>query len=224
MNRIRIKNNQCQVLISPRYEGPFGFQNLINYWSDANLNNYSIVNFNNLQDAQAEAFKYPDLDWHLIISHHAEIYKFLKKAIKDVIATNNFNVNFISSIATPEKLKNMVFDRVQKEKPDFEGNYGISDMIQFNITNPWTDNLKFIANILSKQPNLFIQASYEKTSGIFLIGKTTIGTSYLISLTPSHLSNVFNWALKNPNNNAFQDVYKKAILQQTDIDKSPILL
>ena len=66
MNRIRKIDNNYQVLITPDIKLSPDSSLLIGNWEDESLRNYYILQFESLNDAQAEAYNYPDIDWYRI--------------------------------------------------------------------------------------------------------------------------------------------------------------
>ena len=228
MNRIRISNGKYQVLITPDYVNSANFEVLLDNWLDTCFNNYYITEFDNLQDALYYALKFPDIDWYKLVSHHIENYKKLKGILQEIITRFNFSTDFKPSITTPEELKNSMFDRIGLSKKQFNTTFGLNDVITFNILNPWSKNLDFIAKVFEKENKLNIFARHNKDNAIYLTGKTDIGTSYSIVLMPTHIYSTLKWLMKNKENtnaeNIFEHVYNKAMEQQKEIDKNPLVL
>ena len=75
MNRIRKVDNMYQVLITPDIKISPDSALLIGNWSDESLRNFYVLQFESLNDAQAEAFKYPDIDWYKIVLNHKYIFE-----------------------------------------------------------------------------------------------------------------------------------------------------
>ncbi len=228
MNRIRIGNNKYQVLITPDYIQSPSFEVMLDNWLDSSFNNYYIKEFENMQDALYEALKHPDIDWYKLVSHHVENFKKLRELLTDLIARYNITVEFKPSLITPEELKNSMFDRIILSKKQFNTTFGLNDIISFNITNPWSKNLEFIAKKFEKEKSLNLFDRNYKDNAIYLSGKTDIGTTYSIILMPTHIYNALRWLMKNKENTnsdaIFEQVYAKAMEQQKKIDENPLVL
>ena len=92
-NRIRKYKDHYQVLISgtDMYDT---VGQMMGSWTDDKLRNYSIEDFHAEDDALAEAYNYPDLNWESIVSYHKEVFKHLYKLIKSELDDGNFIVEF----------------------------------------------------------------------------------------------------------------------------------
>ena len=114
MNRIRKQDSKYQVLITPNLQMSPDSSLLIGNWEDESLRNYSVLQFDTLNDALCEAYKSPDIDWYKIVLNHKHIFKRLEDTLQLIIADNNLNVEFRPRLVDPLTLKNIMFDRVIK--------------------------------------------------------------------------------------------------------------
>src|SRR3989304_6180205 len=98
MNRIRKFDGVFQVLITPEIKIAPDSPIMVGNWEDENLRNYYVLSFESLNDAQAEAFKYPDIDWHRLVIYHQHIFQRLDGQIRGLISTMGSNVEIRSSL------------------------------------------------------------------------------------------------------------------------------
>lgn len=225
MNRIREFNNKFQVLISPTDVGSPLLERVIGGWTDqhrntgrnfhieypnnnadspinelltdAQIRNFYIVDFNTLQDAMDLAYKFPDLDWNRIVSMHQDVFPVLRDIIKDNLINNNFIVELDSHVLNPTELKETIFNRVLRKGERFTMFYDASDVICFNIINPFTFNINSIANILKSIPELRIKKIHKDKLCVHLIGVTDVDTTYEIRLWTTLTAQWARWIMKN---------------------------
>ena len=232
MNRIRKIDNNYQVLITPDIKLSPDSSLLIGNWEDESLRNYYILQFESLNDAQAEAYNYPDIDWYRISLNHQHIFQRLEQTLKYILNENDLSVEMKSTLMDPETFKNTIFDRVIKGGERFNLRYGMNDIISFTITNPWSNNLHNIAKLLENyRAHLFrddLRLKYKKIVDgkiICLYGYTEFGTIYEIRLVPTLLQQWANWYKKNGfrNETNANELYNKFFKQQEIIDSGPIV-
>lgn len=232
MNRIRKADNNYQVLITPDIKLSPDSSLLIGNWEDESLRNYYVLQFESLNDAQCEAYNYPDIDWYRISLNHQHIFQRLEQTLKYILNENNLNVNMKSTLMDPDTFKNIMFDRVINGGKRFNLRYGMNDLISFTITNPWTNNLHNISKILENyRAHLYrddLRLKYKKIVDgqiICLYGYTEFGTIYEIRLVPTLLQQWADWYKKNGfrNDNAANELYNKFMKQQNNIDSGPIV-
>lgn len=232
MNRIRKVDNVYQVLITPDIKVSPDMSLILGNWEDESLRDYHVLQFETLNDAQCEAFKYPDLDWYKIVLNHEQIFQRLKTTIKSVLDENKLNVEFRARLMDPETLKNIMFDRVLNAGERFNLRYGLNDIIQFTIINPWTNNLQNIAKTLenyrawlNRDDLRLRQKKIVDGKIICLYGYTEYGTIYEIKLIPTLLQQWAEWFLKNGfrNDKMATTLYNKIVNQQDMIDNGIIL-
>lgn len=200
MNRIRKYNNKFQVLITPTNRFDPSFEKIMGGWTDEHLRNYSIKEYDTLNEAICQAFKYPDIDWTKMIINHKDLYYDLKDNIQSIINRERFNVNFEPILMNPDDAKNIFFDRVNNLGNRFSIVNNFNDIINFNISNPYTNNLNELVLKLIKEPSLRIFKKITTSNVIQLVGKTFIGTTYEINLWTDILYNWHKWYLLNKNN------------------------
>jgi hypothetical protein len=251
MNRIRKYNDKYQVLITPTDVASPSLERVIGGWTDqyyternfhiefpndnvdrhinelltdAQIYNFSITEFNTLQDALDLAYKFSDLDWNRLVSIHQDVFPDLRSIIKENLHDNNFIVELDSKLLNPTELKETIFDRVMLHGSRFNLFYNSNDVISFNIINPWSSNLESIVNILKSIPQLRIKKIYKTQSCIRLIGITAVDTTYEIILWTTLMA---QWARWIKNNHLDADKYKhilqKLIAKQKIIDDSVII-
>lgn len=232
MNRIRKVDNVYQVLITPDIKISPDSALLIGNWEDESFRNFYVLQFETLNDAQAEALKYPDIDWYKICLNHKYIFERLKKTIKDILDENNFSVDFRATLMDPETFKNTMFDRVVRGGERFNLRYGMSDIINFTIINPWSNNLHNISKqIENYRAYLFrddLRLRHKKivdANIICLYGITEFSTVYEIKLVPTLLHQWGEWYNKvgYMNQDTANQLWNKFLKQQKALDNGTIL-
>lgn len=228
MNRIRKVGDTYQVLITPNIRIAPDSPIIVGNWEDENLRNYYILEFDTLNDAQAEAFKYPDIDWHRLVLNHQYIFERLHTQIKQVLDEGGFDVELRAKLMTPEEFKDTMFDRVLVGGERFNMKSHMNDLIKFTIVNPWSDILHKVARELEQyrvwmvRDDLRIREK-EVIDGkiINLNGVTEFGSVYQIQLIPTLLDQWANYARHNSYRNPeYIDVlYKKMLAQQNVVDQ-----
>lgn len=228
MNRIRKVGNIYQVLITPSIKISPDNALMVGNWDDPELKNYYILNFDSLNDAQCEAYNHPDIDWYRLIINHKHIYHRLKLQIKNIIDTTGFTIGFYPQMMDPETLKNTMFDRVMAGSDRFNMRYGMSDIICFTITNPWTDNLHKISKSLESarehlyRDDLRIREKRVIDNKIIILhGITEFGTPYEIKLVPELLFHWGEWYKKFGfiKQDHATKTYQQILEKQNELDK-----
>jgi hypothetical protein len=220
MNRIREHNFKYQVLVTPTFPTNSGYELLLGNWSDEHLRNYYILEFDNMGDAQVEAFKHPDIDWDKLVLLHKNSFYDLKKTIKSIIENHKFIIEYIPRILTPEELKQIIFSRVMYFGKRFTLNYHMNDIISFHIVNPFGKNLIELSRYFEANENLRIYRKFNNSGVIHLIGRNDIGTTYEISLWPTLVYQWAKWVDENPQiaNENKKYAFIEAIKKQEQID------
>lgn len=221
MNRIRKYKNKYQVLITPHDNYNYDLEKMFGHWTDDHLKCYHIKEFETMEDAMNEAFKYPELDWYKLIEFHKDIYIKLKNIIKNELIKHNFIVEFESKIMIDEQLKHTMFERVSKFGKRFQLNYNLNDIIGYHIINPWGKNLREIYNVLKNNSNLRIIRK-ECTNGVIrMIGETDIGTNYEIVLWTTLIAQWARWVIKHPDisEQSKEQSLKDILVTQEQIEK-----
>lgn len=231
MNRIRKNKDVYQVLITPDVKMYPDASLMLGNWSDENLRGYYVEQFESLNDAQYEAYKYPDLDWYKLVLNHQYIFTRLDRTIRSIINDNKFSAEIRSNLMDPDTLKNTMFDRVLAgERFNLKSN--LNDIISFTIINPWSSTLKKITTILENyQYHLYrddLRLKHKKVVDgkiTILYGVTEFGTTYEIRLVPSLLQQWIDWhnkvGYKNPKHS--DTVYNKMLNQQNKLDSNIVL-
>lgn len=233
MNRIRKIDDIYQVLITPNIRIAPDSPILVGNWSDESLRGYYVLNFSTLNDAQAEAFKYPDIDWHRLIVNHQYIYERLKCTLEKILGENQFIVEFHGHLMGSEEFKNKMFDRVMKGGERFNMRYGFSDLISFKITSTWSNVLHRVSLAIENfREHLYLDTLRIREKKIVdgkiicLYGLTEFGSVYEIKLVPSLLDNWGMWfekvGYRNPEN--ANKLYKEYIEMQKKLDAAPNLI
>lgn len=232
MNRIRRVDDIFQVLITPYLKVAPDVPLLIGNWDDENLRNYSVISYESLNDAQCEAFNYPDIDWHRIVLSHEHIFIRLRDTIKDLLDQYDFKVEFKANIMDGEMLKNTIFNRVERDGERFNLRFAMNDIISFTIVNPWFNNLNKISHMLENyRAHLArddLRIRYKRILDgkiIILHGHTELGTIYEIRLVPSTLDQWAMWMrdIGFSKGNQGTKLYKKLIKQQDRLDHEIVL-
>ncbi len=231
MNRIRKIGNIYQVLITPSIKISPDNVIMVGNWDDPELRNYFILEFETLNDAQCEAYNHPDIDWFRIVINHKHIFKRLEMALRTIIYDSGFTVDFYPTLMDPETFKNTMFDRVMAGGERFTMRYGMSDIISFTITNPWTSNLHKLAKAIENyryhlyRDDMRIREKKVVDGKIIILyGITEFGTVYEIKLMPTILYQWGEWYkkfgfLKQEHAN---NLYQKMLKKQDDLDKLTI--
>lgn len=232
MNRIREYQGGYQVLITPDIKISPDSSILIGNWTDEKLRNYYVLQFSTFNDAMAEALNYPDIDWYRISLNHKYIYAQLEKILRKIINDNGFVVEFQPKLLDGGSLKNVMMDRVMKGGDRFNLRYGMNDIINFTIINPWTSNLSVIAraieNYRSDTYRDDLRIRFKKVIDgkiICLYGVTEFGTMYAIKLIPTLLNQGVAWYDKNGfrDEQNFITQYNKLLKAQGELDRGIIL-
>lgn len=231
MNRIRKFDNKFQVLITPNIKVSPDSSLIIGNFEDESLRNFSVLQFETLNDALCEAYNYPDIDWYRMVLNHKYIFKRLEDTLKKIIDENQLNVEFRSTLVDPRTLKNIMFDRVIRGGERFNLRSGLNDIISFTIINPWSNNLHNI----SKMIEIYTEHVYRDDLRIrfkkivdgkiiCLYGFTEFGTIYEIKLIPTLLQQWADWYNKVGYNNEeeAQKSYAQILNQQNALDAGPI--
>jgi hypothetical protein len=220
MNRIREYNYRYQVLITPTMPTNSSFELMLGNWTDEHLRNYYILEFDNLGDAQCEAFKYPDLDWEKLVLLHQHAFYDIKIIIKEILKSYNFIGEIQPRILSPEELKQNMFDRVMYYGKRFTLKYKMNDIIAFHIINPFTKNLNKVSEYLENDARLKIIRKFVNNGVIHLIGKTAVGTTYEIGLWPTMIAQWARWAEENPqiSNENKKYTFMESIKKQEQLD------
>lgn len=232
MNRIREYQGGYQVLITPDIKISPDSSILIGNWTDEKLRNYYVLQFSTFNDAMSEALNYPDIDWYRISLNHKYIYAQLEKILRKIINDNGFVVEFQPKLLDGVSLKNVMMDRVMKGGDRFNLRYGMNDIINFTIINPWTSNLSVISraieNYRSDTYRDDLRIRFKKVIDgkiICLYGVTEFGTMYAIKLIPTLLNQGVAWYDKNGfrDEQNFITQYNKLLKTQGELDRGIIL-
>lgn len=226
MNRIRKFGNKYQVLITPTFIYSPSMELMLGNWTDEKLRNYQVIDFSDLQSAQCEALKWPDIDWYKLSLIHKDAYYDIYKQIKSDIYQHKFMVDIEGKYSQPDVIKEIMFDRVLANGNRFSLAYNMNDIIGFHIINPWTKNLEELSKILERDRMLKIYKKYESHGVITLIGITDVSTSYEIKLWPTLLSQWARWTYYNRYNNKTSvalDSLKEIVMMQEKIDKNFVI-
>ena len=222
MNRIRKINNIYQVLSTPNLPMAPGMEIISGNWEDAHLKGFCVKDYDNLSDAQMDAFSQADIDWHKLVGMHIDFYHMITKKIKSILDAHRFIYEIDTRLMTPDDLKNITFDRVIKFGSRFTLTYDMNDIVNITIINPWTDNLKEMVSILKKSPELNIR-NMEVFDGkiTHIVGTTPLGTMYEIKLWPTVIHNWAKWQQVNcvKNMEHMKKMYDESLKLQKDIDK-----
>jgi hypothetical protein len=193
MNRIREKDGKSQVLVTPHNRFDNSFELILGNWSDQYLKNYSVVIFEDSEKAFEFSYTMPDLNWNKLILFNKDNFQQLYKIIQHHIIINEFNVEFVAKMQTPEELKNTMFERIILKGERFRLQNDLNDIFAFFIINPWTSNLIELANIIKLDQSLGIFKLVREYGITRLIGKTSNYTTYEIVLVPTI---IYNWMKK----------------------------
>jgi hypothetical protein len=230
MNRIRVIDDNYQVLITPTIKISPDSSLEIGNWTDENLRNYHVINYKSKNDAEFNALKYPDIDWNRIIINHEEIYYRLRSTIKSILDQYSYDVEYNPMFMSSYQLKNSMFDRVINGGDRFNLRYYQSDIINIVIVNPWFKILESISNVLEKyRDHLYSDVLRIRDKKIvdnkiiILYGVTELGTTYQIKLIPSILNQWSNWMNKYNNVVKGEELYRKMLYTQSIIDSTPAI-
>lgn len=232
MNRIRRVDDIFQVLITPYMKVAPDVPLLIGNWDDETMRNFSVINYENLNDAQCEAFNYPDIDWHRIVLNHEHIFVRLRNTIQELLNRYNFKVEFKAELMDGEMFKNTMFNRVERNGERFNLRFTMNDIMSFTIVNPWSKTLHKIAHMLENhrehlaRDDLRIRFKRILDNKIILLhGHTELGTIYEIRLVPSTLDQWAQWMqeIGFTKYDYSMSLYKKLIKQQDYVDNNVVV-
>lgn len=181
MNRIRSTEHGYQVLVSPSLDY------LLPRWVDGTLGGFSVEEYATLPDAQCRAFDLSDLDWVRLIEIHRLEFDRLTSRARQLLAAHHLPGDLTARLMSEEQLKQAFFDRV------LTGHRQMPEVISIRISNPWTRNLKEIANTLSRDRELEITQTTSEGKMIRLTGMTHNNTAYEIELWPSVMLKWQEW-------------------------------
>lgn len=227
MNRIRKVENGYQVLITPNLinapDNPLLFGN----WDDVTLRNYHVLFYNNLNDALAESYHYPDMDWYRIVDDHKYVYSRLKITLNRILRQSGIVLDIYPHLMSPDELKNRMFDRVLSND-QFNLLENFSDIINFTITSPYTYDIRRIANVIERYRDNTrddLRIRHKKVFGntvICLIGLTELGTTYSIKLMPTIFHNWNRWRALYHRDIDAVNMFNVLSKQQEELDKRHI--
>jgi len=229
MNRIRvINNNKFQVLLTPNIQVSPDSALMIGGWTDPDLHNYSVLEFNNFNSALCEALQHPDIDWYRLVVNHKHIYIRLRNLIQFIIKKYNFTAEFIPKLQDPESFKNSMFSQVMNYKSTFSIKNNLNSIISFTIVNPYFYNLQLISQALElfkehyNRDDLRIRDKKVIDNKIIILqGVTEQGTLYDIRLMPSLLYQYSAWLSRNldKSEEIINKTYQDTLKQQDVLDR-----
>ena len=231
MNRIRKLDDKYQVILTPTLQMSPDSSLIIGNWEDESLRNYQVLQFETMNDAMAEAYNYPDIDWYKMVLNHKYIFERLEKTLKSILEKNNLSVEFKSKLLDPITLKNTMFDRVIKGGGRFNLKTGLNDIISFTIINPYSNTLHNISRLIENHREHVYRDDLRIRSKkiidgkiICLYGSTEFGTIYEIKLVPTLLDQWTTWynkvGYKNEENAT--ELYSQTLKKQETVDQGPI--
>jgi hypothetical protein len=227
MNRIRKYNGKYELLFTPHQRfNTNSWEYMLGNWTDDNLRNYKVIEYDSYNDALAEAMTMVDIDWSKMVSIHVDQMQEFDKIIRSDIDANKFSAEIHPRLMNSTLLKNTMFNRVKIGGERFRLNYNLNDIISFHIVNPWSINCRRIADILLNNIDLRLFKQYNDNGVIHLIGKTgTAGSTYEIVIWPSLIYNWAKWSATNPQvSNTVKDSALKRVLEsQQKVDAGTIL-
>lgn len=234
MNRVRRVGSTYQCLLSPHRKYDTGFESLIGSWTDESMIGFEVRTYPTYTEAECQAIEMPDINWDRLVEFHKDQYMFLKNVINNVLERTDIATDFKHYLATPIQAKNRMFDRVIKGQNmlaernstlGFRTVYNMNDIISFVIVNPWSQNLRTLADKFIRTERLNIFNKIEKDGAIQLVGRTDIGTTYEILLVTSVINNWIVWREKNTHisPDRVKSALKNCIKTQKLIDATPIL-
>lgn len=229
MNRIRKKNGIYEVLITPNITMSVEVGILMGKWEE--IREYEIKEYETLQEALCEAYKYSEINWYKIVENHKYIYERIKKDIEKILKKNKYMTDVRYNIMTPEEVKEMIFERTRKTGERLNIKEGKNDIINIEIVNPWTENLRKISKSIEEHKEhlhrddiRIIKKQVIDKKIIILLCMTELGTTYEIKLIPTLLNYWNRWVEKKSRNEKIVDkIYKEYLESQEEIDNKTIL-
>lgn len=222
MNRVRKISDEFQVLMTPHQRFHSGIELMLGNWSDPHLSSFYVETYSSWEEAMKRAYDFPDINWDQLILYHKDIYSKLFEIIRYEIDVNNLDMSITPVLMNSYQAKNLMFDRVIDLGKRFRLVYHMNDIISFYVTNTYTSNLREFAEILSFNQELRIIYKTDEDGIIKLVGKTDLGTTYEIILTPTLIADWGKWAKKNihlPEEFRLQKL-KEIKKQQDHLDRS----
>ena len=226
MNRIRRTNKGTyEVLITPHRRFDSGIELILGGWTDTGLRGFTVKEFTDLSDAENESNDHSTLDWKYLVSLQKSPFDYLHGELLKSLSKTDILHTVEPKLLTSDEAKNVMFERVKIYGDRFRLCYNFNDLITFKITNPWTDNLNNIAEILKLNPNLKLIRQYTNNNVIYLIGQTDNNTTYEILLCPTLIDHWSKWI--NRNSHLPEEVstrtFNNTIKQQAYLDSTHIL-
>jgi len=221
MNRVRNYNGIYQVLLTPDINDVSSpdSSTLVGSWFEPDLSNFSVLQFNTMNDAMYEALKYPDIDWKKIVTDHEYIYQELSTRLKTILNMYRINVQVIPQLMSPCILKNNIFDAAISK------NTNITHIINFTIMSSWTKVLNKASAAIIRDLHDYYKINKVKTDYdiiTYLLGNTPYGTTYQIKLVPTLL---YQYFITNGNRNGINnESFSKILKMQKQIDSGPIMV
>lgn len=195
MNRIRKYNNKYQVLVNNNIAVNPSIEVSIGELFSSNIKNYTIKEYDNLQDAMNVAYNLPVINFTKIHSDCVDNYKSLTHLLNKILIDNN--VLFKGKLLEPLEIKETLFNRILLKGRRFTFYYDYNDIISFDIINPYYTNLLHLANTLKNVKELRLLKMEETYTHIKLIGLTDNNVLYEIRLWTDILYNFMVWIKKN---------------------------
>jgi hypothetical protein len=225
MNRIRFNNGKYEVLITPFNQLDSGMQKFVGEWTNTSFGRFNVKTFDNMRDANELALQMPDVDWNKLVSDHKYCFIDLRNKVKNIINESELILSYEPTLMTSEQIKNLIFERVLKHGQRFTTTRNMNDIISLNISNPWSQNLDELADLIKKELSLKLVSMQRNGNVINFIGKTDIGTTYEINLWPSLIHNWAKWAIARPelSERELNESYVEMSKLQKKIDSSYVL-
>jgi hypothetical protein len=194
-------------------------------WTDARLKGFYVKEFDNLEDAQIEAYKYPNLDWSYLVALQSSSYEKLNGIMKEFLGSLDIVHEYEPKQLNAAEAKDIMFNRVKKYGERFTLSYNFNDLITLKIVNPFSKNLREIAKLLQNRPELNLIKQYNKSGVIYMIGETDVNTTYQIILCPSLINHWGKWIQMN--NHLPEEVVEESlddVIKQQEILDSNLIL
>jgi len=226
MNRIRRTNKGTyEVLITPHRRFDSGIELILGGWTDTGLRGFTVKEFADLSGAENESNNHSTLDWKYLVSLQKSPFDYLHGELLKSLGKTDILHTVEPKLLTPDEAKNVMFERVKIHGDRFRLCYNFNDLITFKITNPWTENLNNIAEILKLNPNLKLIRQYTNNNVIYLIGQTDNNTTYEILLCPTLIDHWSKWINRNSHlpEEVSSRTFNNTIKQQAYLDSTHIL-
>lgn len=198
MNRIRKVNDKYQVLINENYyTNPAIELTLGSLLAKEYLRDYTVKEFNTMQEAMNLAFNLPAIDFNKIRSDCVDCFKILGREIFNSL--NGIVMIYKPYLLSADEIKNVIFDRVINNGNRFTF-YNFNDVVAFDVIVNYKVEVAKALELLLMNNKLRIIRKTQTQTHVKLIGLTENNITYEIRLWTHPVRDFMYWIYKNNKN------------------------